>query len=61
MCNSFRVCFQIFKTFGYKKSKKSDVVVCHTAQTQFINPSFPGNPVLIAVTLYLDYLLLRYF
>ena len=31
------------------------------AQTQFIDSLLPGNPVLIAVTLYLDYLLFRYF
>lgn len=31
------------------------------AQTQFVDSLFPGNPVLVTVTLYLDYLLFRYF
>ena len=31
------------------------------AQTQFTDSLFPGNPVLTTVTLYLNYLLFRYF
>ena len=31
------------------------------AQTQFLDSLFPGNPVFIAVTLNLNYLLFRYF
>ena len=43
------------------RQQTTSVVICRMAQTQFTNSLFPGNPVFIAVTLYLDYLLFRYF
>lgn len=43
------------------RQQTSRVVICRTAQTQFVNSLFPYNPVLVTVTLYLGYLLFRYF
>ena len=43
------------------RQQTTRVVLCRMAQTQFIDSLLPGNPVFIAVTLYLDYLLFRYF
>ena len=43
------------------RQQTSRVVICRIVQTQFVDSLFPCNPVLITVTLYLDYLLFRYF
>lgn len=43
------------------RQQTSRVVICRTAHTQFVDSLFPCNPVLVTVTLYLDYLLFRYF
>ena len=43
------------------RQQTTSVVIRRKAQTQFTDSLFPGNPVFIAVTLYLDYLLFRYF
>ena len=43
------------------RQQTSRVVICRTAQTQFVDSLFPYNPVLVTVTLYLGYLLFRYF
>lgn len=43
------------------RQQTSRVVICRTAPTQFVDSLSPCNPVLVTVTLYLDYLLFRYF
>ena len=57
------ICHDYFVLFDTEifRQQTTSIVICRMVQTKFLNSLLPGNPVFIAVTLYLDYLLFRYF